>query len=382
MKDINDIMQERGELVEQLQAITAKHEGALPEDAQVEYDRIDAAQEGLKAQADRLQKEAEAAHDLATAPKAQKIAFEKKEEGRNSPEYKAALLNYIRKGQYSNALEVGTAGEGGNLTHDSFDMNFREIRDDYNALRPYVETIMTSGDHKIRVESSLGTSTWTAEEAAYTESDPAFGLVTLNDYKLGRIVKVTEELLQDSDFDIESYLARAFGRSNGLAEEAAFIDGTGSGQPTGLITGAGDVGSTETTVTEEALYDLYFGLNRVYRGNATFIFNDLTVKAIRKIENGSGDKIWQPSLVAGEPDRVLGRPFITSAYMPDGTESPNEVIGIFGDLSCYAVADRAGFSIKRLDELYAANGFVGFKGYARTDGKVVQAAGIKSLTLA
>lgn len=385
MKDINDVLFERGQLVDQMTKLSAAHQDGFSAETQAEYDRIDAKQSELKVVADRMHKEESLKAELASAPTAKKIAVEQAEElkATNSKEYINAFMNgYIRKGAISNALQVGTNSEGGYLTHDDFDMRFREIRDDYNALRPFVDVITTTGDHNIRVEATNGVSSWGAEESVYAEADSSFGNVELGAHKLKRLVKVSEELLQDSDFDIANYLAAAFGRSHGLAEEAAFINGTGTGQPTGIVAGAGDVGSAETAITEEALYDLFFGLNRVYRGNATFIFNDASVRTIRGIENGSGDKIWQPSLIAGTPDTVLGRPFITSAYMGVASDSPAEAVAVFGDLKNYTIADRTGLSVQRLNELYAANGQVGFRGFSRVDGKTVQAAGIKKLILA
>ena len=384
MKDINDLLQERGNLIEQMRSLSAKHSEGFDEATQSEYNAIDARQEEVKVQADRIARENAIAHEVSSAPKAQKIALEQKEEAKatNRKEYVNSLMGYLRRGQYSNALEVGTAGEGGYLTHDDFDANFREVRDDYNALRPFVDVITTTGDHNIRVEASNGVSVWGDEESAYAEGDSAFGNVQLVAHKLKRLVKVSEELLQDSDFNIEGYLASAFGRSHGMAEETAFIAGSGSGQPTGLIGGAVAVTTAETSITENALYDLFFGLGRVYRGQGTFIVNDASVRTIRGIVNGSGDKIWQPSLMAGTPDMILGRPFITSSSMGVATTSPEECVAIFGDLKNYTVADRTGLSVLRLNELYRNNGQVGFQASSRVDGKVVQAAGIKKLVLA
>ncbi len=391
MKKVNELLEDRGRAVEQMQALSAANPEGFSAETQEKYDRLNADQEKLKATADRLHNEEKIAADIAAnhAPSIGGAAPAAHVKSVNSPEYSNALDSYIRKGKAGmdydlrNALEVGDAGEGGVLTHDSFDMNFREIRDDYNAIRPYADVITTSGDHKIRVESSIATAAWTDEEAAYSTNDPAFTSVTLNAHKLGNIVKVTEELLQDSDFDIQGYLARMFGRSFGLAEEEAFITGVGTTDPAGIITGASSVTRTESplgaTVSAQTLLDLFYGLGRVYRGNATWMFNDATVADIRGIVDSNDNFIWQPGLQAGQPDRVLGRPFITSAYMPEAGESPEASPVVFGDLKNYTIADRTGFSIQRLDELYAANGYVGFRGWSRVDASVIQSAGIKKI---
>jgi len=383
-KTIDELLEERGRLVNQMQELSKAHPDGFDSETEEKWGKLNEAQNKLKATADRMVEEEKAAAEIAASfgreqRKEEKVTVQ----GARSEGYVNALDKYIRKGNYSNALEVGTDSEGGYLVSDYFDGRFREIRDDYNALRPFCDVITTAGLHNIRVESSLGVATWTDEEAAYTESDPAFTNVQLAAHKLGRIVKVSEELLQDSDFDIEAYLARAFGRSFGLAEENAFINGTGTLQPTGIIGGAGSVTRTESplaaTVTADTLLDVYYGLQRQYRNNATWMFSDSTLRDIRGIVDGNDNFIWQPGLQAGQPDRVLGRPYITSAYMPDAGESPLASPVVFGDLMNYTIADRTGFRIQRLNELYAANGQVGFRGWSRVDGKVVQAAGIKKV---
>jgi HK97 family phage major capsid protein len=385
-KTYEELLEERGRLVNQMQEISNANPDGFDSETKEKYERLDKAQANLKEQADRVYNEEKLNAEMAASFGREKRVEEAKKgkvEGAKAEGYLSALDAYIRKGQYSNALEVGADSEGGHLVSDYFDSRFREIRDDHNALRPFCDVIMTAGLHNIRVESTLGVSTWTDEEAAYTESDPAFGNVQLGAHKLGRIVKVSEELLQDSDFDIEAYLARAFGRSHGLAEEAAFIGGSGSGQPTGILSGAGAVTRTESplnaAVTANTLLDVYYGLQRQYRSNATWIINDSTARTIRGITDGNDNFIWQPGLQAGQPDRILGRPYITSAYMPDEAESPLDSAVVFGDLTNYTIADRTGFRIQRLNELYAANGQVGFRGWSRVDGKTVQAAGIKKV---
>lgn len=384
MKTVAELLQERGRLVEQMRALSkASPEGFSAED-KAKYERLETAQAELKERADRMTREAELDAEL-NAHYGKPASKQETEEapGRNSKAYKAALDKYLRKGQYSNALEVGTVGEGGYLTHDEFSADLRRIRDDYNALRPFVNVIRTSGDHNIRVEATSGSASWLDEEGTYTESAPSFTQVTLNAYKLTQLVLVSEELLQDSDFALDAYLADRFGKNFGIAEEAAFIAGTGTLQPTGMISGAGAVTRTESPltagITANTLLDVFYGLNRVYRGNATWLFNDDTVRVIRGLTDGNDNFIWQPGLQMGQPDRVLGRPYVTSQHMPVAGESPLSAVAVFGDMSVYTVADRTNITIQRLNELYAATGQVGFRAWARVDGKVTQAAGIKKV---
>ena len=105
--------------------------------------------------------------------------------------------------------------------------------------------------------------------------------------------------------------------------------------------------------------------------------NDATVKALRKLKNGQGDYIWQPSVTAGTPDTILNRPVYTSAFMPAIAAGAKSVL--FGDLGFYWVADREGRSFKRLNELYAATGQVGFLSSERVDGKLILPEAVKVL---
>ena len=139
----------------------------------------------------------------------------------------------------------------------------------------------------------------------------------------------------------------------------------------------GVTAASATAITMDEVMDLYYSLRAPYRRNAVFIMNDSTIKAIRKLKNGNGDYLWQPSLTAGQPDTLLNRPIYTSSYMP-AIAASNKVI-LFGDLGYYWVADREGRSFKRLNELYAATGQVGFLASQRVDGKLVLAEAVKVL---
>ena len=228
--------------------------------------------------------------------------------------------------------------------------------------------------------ASKGTASWIDEEAAYPESDDSFGQVSIGAYKLATMLKVSEELLNDSVFDLPSYIAREFARRIGAAEEEAFFTGNGTGKPTGLLHTTEATlteGETATAITMDEVIDLFYSLRAPYRRNAVFIMNDSTVKAIRKLKNGNGDYLWQPSLTAGQPDTLLGRPVYTSSYMP-AIAAGNKAI-LFGDLGYCWVADRQGRSFKRLNELYAATGQVGFLASQRVDGKLVLAEAVKVL---
>ena len=377
MKQIIELLEKRGRLVEQMQAMTRANPEGFDAETQAKYDAIYADQDALKATTDRMEREEKIAAEMAVRPQGVRLPVDPENAAplklRATPEYADNFNAYLRGNGIRNALSVGTDAAGGFLTHESFDAVFREKRDHYNAMRQYCEVITTTGDHNIRLEDDNGVSAIIGEGAAYGEDDPTYLNVKLGAFKIGKIIKVSEELVNDSDFAIDTHIARKFGRSNGLAEESFFIAGTGTTQPWGITTRAGAVTPGAATFTDVVLLNLYHGLPVPYRGTATWIANDTDVRTIRGILDANDNFIWQPGLQMGQPDRILGRPYITSAYQPAGTLT-------FGDLMAYTIADRVGFNLQRLNELYAANGQVGFKGYARTDGDVTIAEAIKKTT--
>ncbi|MEK1465766.1 phage major capsid protein [Limosilactobacillus fermentum] len=284
-----------------------------------------------------------------------------------------------------NALKEGSDSDGGYLVPDEFENQLIQKLHQENVLRSISHVIQTSsGDHKIPVVASEGTASWLDEEAAYTESNSSFGQVTLGAHKLGTLIKVSDELLNDSAFDLTNYISTEFARRLGDSEEEAFLTGNGTGRPTGILNdsnGAKDgvTAAAADAITFDELIDLFYSLKEPYRKNAVFLMNDSTVKAVRKLKDQNGQYIWQPSVQLGTPDMILNRPVFTSQYMP--TLSAGNKIALFGDFSYYWIADRQGRTFKRLNELYAVNGQVGFLGSQRVDAKTILPEALTTLKM-
>nr|DAI96067.1 MAG TPA: major capsid protein [Caudoviricetes sp.] len=307
--------------------------------------------------------------------------------GRGTKDYAKNFWRVMRSKsvphEVMNALQVGTETEGGYLVPDEYEHTLVQALEEQNIFRQLAHVIHTSsGDRKIPVVASKGTAQWIDEEAQYPESDDSFGQVSIGAYKLATMIKISEELLNDSVFDMPSYIATEFARRIGAAEEEAFFTGNGAGRPLGILaeTGGAQVGVTGAkadAVTFDEVMDLFYSLRSPYRRNAVFIMNDATVKALRKLKNGNGDYIWQPSVTAATPDTILNRPVYTSGFMPTLAAGAKTVL--FGDLNYYWVADREGRSFKRLNELYAPTGQVGFLASQRVDGKLILPEAVKVL---
>ena len=306
--------------------------------------------------------------------------------GRASDAYKKAFWGHARKKddlEIRNALQVGSDTEGGYLVPDEFEQTLIQALNDENVIRKFAHVFQTSsGAHKIPVVTTSGTASWIEEEGTVTESDEAFGQQLIGAHKVGTLIKVSEELLADSAFDLESYFRTEFARRIGNAEEAAFLTGNGSGKPTGILnaTGGAEVGVTTnntTTITADEIIDLFYSLKAPYRKNAIWILNDSTVKAIRKLKDSTGQYLWQPALRDGEYDTILGKRFFTSPYVPEIAAGAKTIA--FGDFSFYWIGDRQGVSFKRLNERYAETGQVGFLASKRVDAKLILPEAIKVL---
>jgi HK97 family phage major capsid protein len=252
-----------------------------------------------------------------------------------------------------------------------------------NIFRKLANVITTSsGDRKIPVVAGKGTASWVDEEGAIPESDDSFGQVSIGAYKLATMIKVSEELLNDSVFNLESYIAKEFARRIGAKEEEAFFTGNGTGKPLGILaaTGGGQAVVTTagaTAITLDEILDLFYSLKSPYRKNSVFVLNNATVKAIRKLKDSTGQYLWQPSIKEATPDTIINRPMHTSAYMPAMAAGAKTIV--FGDFSYYWVADRQGRVFKRLNELFASAGQVGFMASQRVDGRLILPEAVKIL---
>ena len=306
---------------------------------------------------------------------------------RSTDEYVANFWDVMRNKaplpQVVNALQVGDDAEGGYLVPDEYERHLVEALEEENIFRKLAHTVQTdSGERKIPVVASKGTANWIDEEGPYEDSDDAFSQITIGAHKLGTTIKVSEELLRDSVFDLEAYISREFARRIGSREEESFFLGDGNGKPLGILADAGgaEVGVTAasaTAITADELMDLFHALKAPYRNKAVWVMNDATIKAIRKLKDNSGQYLWQNSLTAGAPHTLLGRPVYTSAYMPIAAAGAKTIA--FGDFKYYWIADRQGRSFKRLNELYAKNGQIGFLGSQRVDGKLILPEAIQVL---
>ena len=314
----------------------------------------------------------------------------------DEPEYRQAFYHWLTSPRDTEleveeyrVLNKTTTTAGGFLVPTSmYDQLLRALRFEgsVKSLAKVIDT--SSGDNLLYpVNSAHGVATWTAESAGYTLSDETFAQITLSAFKAATIIKVTEELMTDSAFPLDGWLATEFGERISALEETAFIVGTGTGQPEGMIV-AGGATSRVTTVTAAtgnslafnytALVTAIFSLPYQYRQNAAFLVNDASARNLYLLLDSQNRPLWNVNLAASGPDTFLGYPIYTHPDIPAPAASVISVL--FGDFNRgYAIRQVDGFSMQRLGELYAENGQVGFRGFHRVDGRVTLATAVIAL---
>jgi HK97 family phage major capsid protein len=285
------------------------------------------------------------------------------------------------------ALSAVTGAAGGFTVPTGFYNSLIESLKAFGGMRKVRSTILRTASGNTlpipKVDDTSNVGSIVGENvAAGNATDPVFGQVNLGAYKYtSKVFLIPIELLQDSAFDIEAYIRKIIATRIGRITNSHFTLGTGSSQPTGVVTGAtlGKTGATgqTTSVTYDDLIDLVHSVDPAYRegGVCEFMFNDNSLKTLRKLKDADGKPIWQPGLVQGEPDKILGYSYAINqdvANMAAGAKSM-----LFGDFSNFFIRDVMDLSIFRMGEKFIDSGQVGFVAFSRHDSVGTDSAAIK-----
>lgn len=350
MNMIMELRNKRNTLWEQTKAFLEENRGEnglVAADAVEQYDRMAADVKALGDEITRLEKQAAFEAELAkptSKPALGSPVMDPVKKINTDPmasdEYKSAFWDMMR-GSISpdvrNALSIGEDTEGGYTVPDEFERQLIQALEENNIFRRMAHVIRTaSGTRKIPIANDIMEASWIDEGEEIPETNTKFAQTTLSAYKLGTMIKVSNELLNDSAFNIAAYIADRFGVTMGNAEEKAFISGTGEKQPTGLLndTNGADIGVTaasETTLTFDEIFQLYYSLKAPYRRKAAFLCNEAILLQLMTLKDGNGNYIWKPSLDIAKPDTILGRPIYTSSFMPLAAKGEKTIC--FGDYS-------------------------------------------------
>jgi HK97 family phage major capsid protein len=323
--------------------------------------------------------ERKAATGASLSPEAQKRAFNAWLRGTDAeldPELRAYNRQRLAEGR---AQTVGTTTAGGYLVNYEFGSGIEAARRAFGGMLS-VSTVyptQSGADLLLPTVDETGVSgSILSESSTISESAMTFGQLTVSSYMYtSGLVLVSNQLLQDSEFPLDQFIANALGERLGRAQNAHWTTGTGSSQPYGVIVGAatgktGAAGQT-TTVIYNDLVDLVYSVDVAYRPNAKWMMRDATVGIIRKLQDSQNRPLWEPSVQAGQPDMIMGYPVVINNDVAAAAASAKSIA--FGDFSKYIIRDVSGVQLVRMTERYADALQTGFYAFQRTGGRLVAA---------
>lgn len=293
--------------------------------------------------------------------------------------YPKDFEGYLRRAEVTDALKVGSDKEGGYLVPDEMEKKLVKAMENKGVVRKLANVIRTENLLRIPGVSSHGTAHWIEEGGDMIFEDEQFYQVIIDAHKNGYITLVTEELLEDAGFDVEQHIVEIAGDKIGELEEEAFLTGDGNHKPHGLLLDA-QVGIEAAEVTMDAALDLYFSLGQKYRENAVWVMNEEALRTLHKVKSAQGRNVWEEDVTKEIPLKLLGKPVYTSDAMPDVAAGNCPIA--FGDFSYFWIGDRGNRAIKRMNEIYADRGMIGFRVTHRVDGRLVLPEAIKTLKIA
>jgi HK97 family phage major capsid protein len=297
-------------------------------------------------------------------------------------EQRIALNNRLRSP--NNTMSTTTGSQGGYLTENEVAPEIAKALKEFGGMRQIARVVPTETGSPIPWPTADATTTlgeWLAQNATASGADPAFGTLQIDTHKASsKVIAVPFELLQDNLFDIESYVNEQIVERIGRLTEAAFINGSGTAQPHGLLADitAGKVGTTgqTTSLIYDDLIDLEHSVDPAYRKSmsAAYMFADSTLKVIKKLKDSQGRPLWLPGLSAADPDTINGFKYVINQHMP--VMAANAKSMAFGDFSKYIVRDVSQMMTFRFtDSVYTKNGQVGFLAMMRTGGRYIDVGG-------
>lgn len=308
----------------------------------------------------------------------------------DTAEYRASFFKWLSTAdereldaeQYR-ALSRATGAAGNYLVPTDFHNQVIRASRHVGAIASLANVITTDSGETIQVPANTahGSAAWTAENAAYTPSDETFAQISLGAYKGATKVIVSEELLEDSAFPLDSFLANELGERIGTLAETAFIIGDGSGKPQGILATDATANVTlhtaatgnSTSFNYEALVRAIFTLPAQYRTNAAFVVNDSTARNLYLMADDQNRPLWNVNVSSAAPDTFLGYPIYTHPDLP--APAASKISAIFGDWrKAYVIRRVNGLFLQRQTEIHSDQGQVGFRSHWRLDGRVSLAA--------
>lgn len=397
MVRISEMREQRNSHVTEMRALLENNSGKWGSELQAKYDQHDSAVADLDKQINNAQRLA----DLEAESK-----FGMSEAGIALPGAKPAnrsrdiYAKWLRKGDNGltaddwatvrNVTSTTTPAEGGFTVQTDVATSLLDGLKDYSGMRQAAQIIRTASGNPLSYPTSDGTAEEgeiVAENGSATDLDPTFGVLSLGVFKFSsKVITVPIELVQDSQIDIEAFVQERLVTRLGRITEKMYTTGSGTGQPRGLVTAAttGVTGATgsATTVSYDQLVDLEHSVDPAYRNNAAFMFNDSTLRAIRKLKDSQNRPIFVPGYEQGNPGgapaTLLGRRIIINQQMASMAANAKSIA--FGDFSYYKIRDVMDVTMFRFtDSAYTKKGQIGFLAWMRSGGNLIDIGGAVKL---
>jgi len=385
---------ERG--AEENRDLTAEEQGTWQRMME-ELDTLDSKIDGVL-QAEKRARDTDSAFDAIVGKD-----VDKRRQGREAPSHNAAAGDEIRawfRGDAGNrplemshdpargpisyrSLVTSNAASGGNIVPtDFYDQLLAHLVEVSGLLQAGPTIVNTAGGESLQFPrtTSHTTAALTGQTSSITEVDPQFGLVTLTAFKYGAFLQVSRELLDDSAVDLVGYLAMSAGRAIGNAFGADLVTGTGTNQPSGLVANSTQGVAGATTGKGGAaqyadLVNLEYSVIAPYRQSRScyWLAADKTVGGFRLLLDSQNRPIWEPSVVLGSPDLLLGKPLVADPFVPAVATSAKSVF--FGDFAQYVVRLVGPVRFERSDDFAFQTDLVSFRAVIRGDGSLIDRTG-------
>ena len=296
-----------------------------------------------------------------------------------NPMYAKAYDGFMKHGTTCNTLREGSDGEGGYLVPDEFERRIVQAMAEKNVMRKLGTVMQTERTMTFPIGKGIGFAEWVPEEGEFPIVAAEFDEVKLGAHKVATSIRVSDELLEDSVFDLEEFIIKEFAKRIGEAEEAAFIHGDGIAKPLGIIHQLDREVITEKAgkISTDDLLDLKHAIPTRYRKDAVFLMHDSTLRELFKLRTGEGQYIWYENPKKNIPLAIFSHRVITCPSMPT-IESGQPPI-LFGDFKHFVIGDRKHRRIKRLNEVHAQQGQVAYIMSQRVDAKLLDRNAVVAL---
>lgn len=269
-----------------------------------------------------------------------------------------------------------TGSAGGYTVPQGFLNQLEESLLSFGGMREVATVLRTDSGNDLPIptvsdHSNVGAIL--AENTQVSEQDITFSQITMKAYKYSsKLVRVSAELLQDTAIDLEGFIGNALGTRIARILNTHFTTGDNSSKPQGVVNaGTGVTAASASAITYNELLDLQHSVDPSYRANARFMMHDSTLKAIRKLVDDQNRPIFQADITGASPGTLLGMPIVINQDIATIATGAKTIV--CGDFSKYLIRDVTDFTLLRLEERYADYHQVGFVGFSRHDGRILDA---------